>query len=294
MQAFYARYPYPTGLPLDGEGLGVRQLLGEFHPHWRQGGTPQVLEAGCGCGLGLIEAARRQSDCQFTGVDINPRAIERASQRAGSLGLRNIRFRQADLLQPRTLEPPPGGYQLIYSFGVLHHLASPALGLRNLARLLARGGLVCAMLYGRLGRQPLQRLRQAIALAVDPDLPIEQRIGPARRLAELADRSLLRHSCWRGTYRVEEVEFVDRCLHVHEQSYDIDGLWRLLEAGGMHFLRWLRPADWSLDRLPPDPATRQLLAGLSELDRYRLIERLCERPRLELLMMRDDLSREGA
>jgi SAM-dependent methyltransferase len=246
-------------------------------------GQLNVLEAGCGCGLGLIATARQQQDVHFTGVDINPVAIAQATEQVETEGLQNIHFYSADLMDPDAIEMPPAGFELIYSFGVLHHLSKPVTGLQNLKRLLARQGVMVCMLYGRYGREPLQRLVEAINLMTAPSLTVQQRMQPARQLAEVADHYLFKGTVWEETSLVDEIEFADRCLHIHERSYDIDSLWNLLQESGLRFVDWLEPDDWSVEWFKQEPL-RSRVNALNVKDRFKLIERLCYRPRLELLI----------
>lgn len=288
VKAFYEAYPYPTGLPEIGAENDPAWLLSELRQRSPQSDLLQVLEAGCGCGLGLIAAAGRTPHIRFTGVDINQLGISQAQQQVAEQGLSNIRFQQADLMTLEGLQAPVGGFDVIYSFGVLHHLSDPAIGLKNLAKLLAPKGVISCMVYGRYGREPLQRLVDAIGLATDPAGSVEARLQPARLLAKIADSTIFKGNPWELTAEVEDIEFVDRCLHINEQSYDVDTLWRLLEQTGMQFVRWLKPNEWSVDGLIQDVTSRKLLQALSEKNQYKIIERLFYRPRLELLITHAD------
>ena len=288
VKAFYEAYPYPTGLSETGAENDPELLLSEVRPPQRQQDPLQVLEAGCGCGLGLLATARRYPHIQFMGVDINQVGISSAQQQVVARGLSNIHFQQVDLMTLEDLETPEAGFDLIYSFGVLHHLSDPATGMKNLAKLLASKGVISCMVYGRYGREPLQRLVDAIGLVSDPAKPLEERLQSARLLAEVADRSIFKNTPWEGTAEVDDIEFVDRCLHVNEQSYDIDTLWRLLEQADMQFVRWLKPREWSLEELIQDVAASKPLQELLEKDQYKIIERLFYRPRFELLITHAD------
>ncbi|MEN8166402.1 MAG: class I SAM-dependent methyltransferase [Pseudomonadota bacterium] len=287
VKAFYQAYPYPSGIPRSGPASEPRVLLERLRGPRASAGPLKILEAGCGCGLGLIAAAKRDQESHFTGVDINPVAIAQAQERAAGEGLGNLRVYPADLLSPEAIESPAGGFDLIYSFGVVHHLSSPVTGLLNLKRLLAPQGVLACMVYGRYAREPLRRLVEAIDLAVDPSLSVAERMEPARLLAEVAEQTLFKGTAWEGTSRVDDIEFADRCLHVHEQSYDIDSLWALLAQSGLSFAAWLEPDDWSIGLFEQAPI-RSLVKTLGARDRYKLVEMLFSRPRLELLITRLD------
>lgn len=283
VRAFYEAYPYPPGDRVDCDGYQVRLLLSYVERSAGAGPPLRVLEAGCGRGLNLQAAAAVQPEAAFTGIDINRVAIDEARRSALRAGLSNIGFLPADLMQAGSLPGVQGGYDLILSYGVIHHLSDPATGLRHLRELLSPQGVVALMVDGRFGRQPLDRFLQAMNLLSPPQAPSEQRMELARALAGAAEESLFRGTHWQGTSEVEDVEFADRCLHVHERSYTVDELWQLLGGAGLRFLRWLEPADWQPSGALREPAMGRYLRTLDSLQRYRLIERLYERPKLALV-----------
>jgi SAM-dependent methyltransferase len=285
VRAFYEAYPYPPGERVDSDGYQVRLLLSYVERCAESKRPLQVLEAGCGRGLNLLAAAADQSDAQFRGVDISRVAIEEAARTADSRGLSNLAFQVADLMQPTSLPEVSGGYDLILSYGVLHHLKDPAQGLLGLRRLLSPQGAIAFMVDGRFGRQPLDRFLQALTILGDAGDDEPSREQRARALARVAEEGLFRATHWQGTAGADAVEFADRCLHVHEQSYTIDQLWALLSSAGLVFLRWLEPADWQTSALPAGTALGEEITRLAPLDRYRLIERLCERPKLTLIAL---------
>lgn len=99
-----------------------------------------VLDAGCGMGRWLHFA--RRAGAQVVGLDLSP-AIEVAAQREGEAA----DFVQADLLSPPF---PPASFDLVYSFGVLHHLEDPVSGVRALAALVRPGGELRFYVYRSL------------------------------------------------------------------------------------------------------------------------------------------------
>jgi SAM-dependent methyltransferase len=281
---FYEAYPYPPDGTIDCDGYHAA-LLSSYVERTGNGRHPlRVLEAGCGRALNLQAAARLQPKVEFTGIDINRVAIAEARQALADMGPDNLCCLPADLLEAASMPTVEGGYDLVLSYGVIHHLSDPAAGLQCLRERLAPDGVMALMLDGRYGRQPLDRYLEALAMLDTGRETSGSRMATARALARVAEHSLFNGNCWRGTAEVDDVEFADRCLHVHERSYDLDGLQRLIASAGLRFLRWMEPGDWSAAALSDDPDLRQRLSQLDVERQYRLIERLCYRPKLTLIL----------
>ncbi len=280
----YEQYPYPAGVPNMRAGFDARLLLSYVNQAPEKGAPLKVLDAGCGRGLGLIGAATMQPDVSFLGADINTVGLADAQQNAQARGLSNISFVQADLMTLEGIEIPPGGFDVIYSSGVLHHLSDPEVGLKNMQRLLAPHGVISLMIYGSYGRQPLYRLIEGIELLCPKEPSIEARMPAARLLAQAAEKSIFKGNYWEQTAQVNDVEFVDRSLNVNEVSYDIESLWQRLNDVGMKFVRWTEPEDWSIEKLFSDPQLLALLRALDDVEQYKIIERFFERPSLALVI----------
>src|SRR5439155_8773234 len=83
----------------------------------------RVLEIGCGIGTDTMNFAR--NGAQVTAVDLSEKSLEVARQRAKVFGLDNrIDFIQANA-EELSRYVPAGAYDLIYSFGVIHHTPHP-------------------------------------------------------------------------------------------------------------------------------------------------------------------------
>src|SRR6266566_3634257 len=83
----------------------------------------RVLEIGCGIGTDTMNFAR--NGAQVTAVDLSEKSLEVARQRAKVFGLDNrIHFIQANA-EELSRYVPSGTYDLIYSFGVIHHTPHP-------------------------------------------------------------------------------------------------------------------------------------------------------------------------
>ena len=108
----------------------------------------RVLEIGCGLGTDTMNFAR--AGALVTAVDLSVRSLELARQRAELFGLADrVRFveadgeRLSDFVEPAT-------YDLVYSFGVIHHSPHPEKILNEVRRhFIARDGTLKVMVYHR-------------------------------------------------------------------------------------------------------------------------------------------------
>jgi SAM-dependent methyltransferase len=105
----------------------------------------RVLDAGCGNGRHAYLAAKFGAS-EVVALDLSD-AVESAQPRVA--GLENVHVVQADLLKPpfRTAEAG-GGFDFVYSVGVLHHLPDPREGFRSLLRFVRPGGTIAVWVYG--------------------------------------------------------------------------------------------------------------------------------------------------
>ena len=107
----------------------------------------RVLEVGCGIGTDSINFAR--AGAQLTAVDLSSESLRIAAERADVMGVADrIEFIQAnaeELTARLTGEP----YDLVYSFGVVHHTPRPNLALAAMRALTVPGGTLKLMVYHR-------------------------------------------------------------------------------------------------------------------------------------------------
>jgi len=106
----------------------------------------KVLEIGCGIGTDTINFAR--AGALVTAVELSERSLEMASKRAEVYGLNNIRFYQGNA-EELTSFLPVEPYDLVYSFGVIHHTPNPHEVIRQIRHYLHTGSKVKIMLYHR-------------------------------------------------------------------------------------------------------------------------------------------------
>lgn len=115
----------------------------------------RVLEIGCGIGTDTMNFARAGAD--VTAVDVSETSLEIARQRAAVYGLSNIRFCHGNAEQ-LTSFIPSGVYDLIYSFGVIHHTPHPERVIEQLRLCSRPGTVVKIMVYHRSSWKALQIL----------------------------------------------------------------------------------------------------------------------------------------
>ena len=128
--------PAPVGSREYFDQVEARKYLVEPHiPGFAEYGRwagRRVLEIGCGLGTDTVSFAR--AGARVTAIDLSSRSLELARQRADVFGLQDrITFIEADAERLSDyVEPAP--YDLVYSFGVIHHTPHPGRALDQIRR----------------------------------------------------------------------------------------------------------------------------------------------------------------
>jgi SAM-dependent methyltransferase len=111
-------------------------------PSWK---GKKVLEIGCGIGTAAINFARHGAD--YTGVELSEESIKLTKQRFQVYGEKGTFYtgNAEDLLSFLPAQP----FDLIYSFGVIHHSPFPGKIVDNLAAYMHGDSLLKLMLYAK-------------------------------------------------------------------------------------------------------------------------------------------------
>jgi 2-polyprenyl-3-methyl-5-hydroxy-6-metoxy-1,4-benzoquinol methylase len=141
----------PVGTRQYFDEVEARKYFVEYHipgfaqfERWR---GKKVLEIGCGIGTDTINFAR--CGAQVTTVDLSEKSLELARTRAAVFGLQDqIRFCPGDAEELSRFVPVEP-YDLIYSFGVIHHTPHPDVVLGQLRQYTRPGTTVKIMVYHR-------------------------------------------------------------------------------------------------------------------------------------------------
>jgi 2-polyprenyl-3-methyl-5-hydroxy-6-metoxy-1,4-benzoquinol methylase len=177
--------PAPVGTREYFEQVEARKYFVEPHipgfaQHARWQGR-RVLELGCGIGTDTVSFAR--AGATVTACDLSPASLDLARRHAEVMGVADrVSFVEANgerLSGHVAVEP----YDLVYSFGVVHHSPHPEAVVRELGRYLAPGGTLKLMIYHR---------RSTKALAI---LATEARFRPSQLDAAIARRSEAQTGC---------------------------------------------------------------------------------------------------
>jgi SAM-dependent methyltransferase/tetratricopeptide (TPR) repeat protein len=156
----YEENPYPrwTINPLN--VFAADRARGRTIPTAERQAELDILIAGCGTGLHAIQIAQVYPNARLLAIDISLTSLAYARRKTRELGLRNIEYTQADILELGTIDRT---FDSIESVGVLHHLAEPTAGWRVLVPLLRPGGRMRIGLYSELARRVIVEARARIA-----------------------------------------------------------------------------------------------------------------------------------
>jgi SAM-dependent methyltransferase len=236
----------------------------------------RILDAGCGTGVGTEYLVHLNPEATVTGIDLSAGALAVAKERCQKSGATRAEFHHLSLFDAEQL---PGEYDLINCVGVLHHTPDPIGGIQALAKKLAPGGLLHVFVYGELGRWEIKLMQEAIALLQgDRRGDYTDGVAIGRQIfAHLPENNRLRQreqERWSLENQRDEC-FADMYVHPQEIDYNINTVFDLIEASGLEFVGLSNPHAWDLNRLVGTaPELMERAKGLSDRDRYRLIELL--------------------
>jgi len=106
---------------------------------WKENRT---LEVGCGTGTDLLQFLRAGAKAQA--IDLSSRSLDLARERLRFAGFDDNRVIHGDA---EHLPFPDNCFDLVYSWGVLHHTPDTMRAFEEVHRVLRPGGEICIMLY---------------------------------------------------------------------------------------------------------------------------------------------------
>ena len=191
----------------------------------------RLLVAGCGTGVETLGLATQIVGVRVTAVDLSLSSLAYAQRMANELGVTNVEFRQADILE---LAEWPEPFDIVYCVGVLMAMRDPQAGLRALLRLVRPGGLLKLGLYSKRARASVNVAREVIRQRQLPATAsaireFRQYVYAAERDSPL--KSLLR---WRDFYSMSDCR--DFLFHVQEHQFELPQIAAMLRDHGLTVL----------------------------------------------------------
>ena len=104
----------------------------------------RVLEIGCGSGADPVMFAATHGACDV-GVDLTQKAVDATRRHLALQGLEG----RCELANVERLRYEDDSFDVVYSYGVLHHTRSPERAMQEVWRVLKPGGVALVMLYHR-------------------------------------------------------------------------------------------------------------------------------------------------
>ncbi len=143
--------PAPVGTREYFDQVEARKYFVEPHipgfaefPRWKD---KKVLEIGCGIGTDTINFARHGA--RVTAVELSEKSLEVARRRAEVFSLEDhIRFYQGNTEELEQFLPE-NKFDLVYSFGVIHHSPHPERIIDQIQHYVSSGSMVKIMVYHR-------------------------------------------------------------------------------------------------------------------------------------------------
>ena len=140
----------PVGTKEYFEEVEARRYANEPHnytfPEFDRWKGKRVLEIGCGIGTDAVNFAR--AGANYTGIDLSAESVKIAKQRFEVFGLTGEIF-EANAEELDNVFDPHEKFDLIYSFGVIHHAPRPERVVAHLPGLLKEDGECRVVLYAK-------------------------------------------------------------------------------------------------------------------------------------------------
>ncbi|MBI1244650.1 MAG: methyltransferase domain-containing protein [Alphaproteobacteria bacterium] len=235
--AMYEENPYPRWLnlrriqPFDIRAeLSQRFAFAGPFPVFAQ--PLRVLMPGAGTGQHPLSVAANYANVEVEAIDLSLASLAYGLTMAMELGIANIHFAQADILDLPKLGSSWGHAE---SIGVLHHMADPKAGLAAICEVVVPGSFVRLGLYGEHARAVIVEARDAITrYGYKSDLPGLRAFRADVMAGKLGERLKRELPQWADFHSASLLR--DLCFHVMEHRYDIAKLRALLAGLPLRFL----------------------------------------------------------
>lgn len=261
----YEENPYPRWVKLPradapSPDLASSPLLALAHGALGGRSDIDILVAGCGTGQESIEIARKFPAARVLAIDLSLASLGYAERKARELGVANLEHAQADIM---SLGSIGRAFDVVTSVGVLHHLAQPEAGWRELLSLLRPGGIMLVGLYSERGRQDVVAARKFIAERGYGSSPDEIRACRQELMSSGNHPGLTLRRDFFATSECRDLLF-----HVEEHRFSLRQVNEIVGALGLDFMGFALDPDVFArfrQRFPDE-------ASITDLDRWDAFE----------------------
>ena len=215
-----------------------------------------ILVAGCGTNQAAI-LAYTNPGARVVAIDVSEPSLDHHRALRDKYALKNLELHCLPIEDVATLGRD---FDLVISTGVLHHLASPVLGLQALAGCLRADGVAAIMVYARYGRIGVEMLQAAFR-----DLALRQDEASLAVVKSAIAALPQDHPLQSYLAIAPDLEFdaglVDTFLHGRDQSFTVADCLDLVAASGLVFQDWFLKSPYYPEVTAGDP----FLAAVAEL-----------------------------
>lgn len=220
-QSFYDGY-WPKNVP---DYKKTREHVFDIVPNKRY---KRAFDGGCGTGVNSL-ALSEISD-SVVAFDLSPGSLKTAEELAKKLGIQNIEFHHGSLL---AIPFEDSGFDLVYSWGVIHHTVDPVKAFHELVRILKPGGCLVLAVYLKTNLTVFHELTRKTCLRM-PE-PVKKAfiktVSSAVRLIEKVKKlNVVRDDNPFIESKIEDWFFVPE-----KHYFTIDEMKRLYEENGLTF-----------------------------------------------------------
>jgi ubiquinone/menaquinone biosynthesis C-methylase UbiE len=188
----------------------------------------RVLDVGCGTARHML-LMKHFGVSEYVGLDRSSASLQIARQVAEEEEFDRFRPLEGDLFR---VPFPDDTFDVVVSWGVLHHTPDPYRGLAEMVRVCRKGGFVAVFLYNRWNHWKFNRQKQRILAEAGEDM--EARFQLAQRLY--------------GTKSVDEMTkselltFYDRYCHPYKSDHTYGEILEWFRKLGLEYWGSSRPA----------------------------------------------------
>ena len=181
-------------------------------------------------------AATRHQNANILAVDLSKSSLAYAKRKTEELGLKNIEYIHADILQLNKLNKK---FDIIESSGVLHHMEDPIRGLKVLVDILKPHGFLKLGLYSKIARQHVVKARELIKEKNYKNTAKDIKNFRQDILNKRVDPLIQKVSTALDFYSTSMMR--DLLFHVQEHCFTIPQISEILKDQNLEFLGFFNP-----------------------------------------------------